>query len=158
MQMPGLDSDGLGARATGADQSKNCCRNQPSAASPPLVHKSSTVRFILDSQADSADISQEQASHDDTSIAEVQIASETSYPNDLPSLSGSRSVSSLSNAGSLKSALKQTLSSASSASGVSFALEGNDDDDDSAENAAKGQGTGLVKEGSQSFPTWLTER
>ncbi len=82
-----------------------------------------------------------------------------------------RTMSSVSNTSSLKSALKQSVSNASSAvaalsrgtstlkgsvSGVSFALDGGEESSadkgaDSAENGA------LIKQGSGSFPSWLTD-
>ncbi len=82
-----------------------------------------------------------------------------------------RTMSSVSNTSSLKSALKQSVSNASSAvaalsrgtstlkgsvSGVSFALDGGDEScaDKGADSAQNGA---LIKQGSGSFPSWLTD-
>ncbi len=79
-------------------------------------------------------------------------------------------MSSASNSSSLKSALKQSVSNASSAaaalsrgnstlkggvSGVSFALDGGESYAD--QEAGPAQDDALIKQASGSFPSWLTD-
>ncbi|DBA83475.1 TPA: hypothetical protein ACH3X2_006406 [Trebouxia sp. C0005] len=81
-----------------------------------------------------------------------------------------RTMSSVSNTSSLKSALKHSVSNASSAaaplsrgnsalkgsvSGVSFALSGGESSADQEADSA--QDDALIKQGSESFPSWLTD-
>ena len=153
MQLPALDSDTAGTAAAGADQSQGPCSVQPSAADAPLARKSSTVRFLLDSQKDDTDCAASCSGV--IAVEETHSISQSPAVSEVPGLHGSRSVSSLSAAGSLKSALKSTLSGASSASAVSFAV------DDGVSSQAQGvdqeRGEAPLKQGSGSFPSWLTE-
>lgn len=176
MQSPGLDSYEAEEAVVGAVDSQGSSSTQPFTVDHPLMHKSSTVRFMVganrayspDTDVDSIPEPSTEAdeSQRTSPLSEAALNADIGMRFDDSSAAcigaGNRTVSSLSNNSSLKSALKQTLSSSSSAdmisrsssrlcespSGVSFAVNG-------AESS--GGDVALVKQGSESFPSWLTE-
>ena len=201
MQWPALDSDAAGTAAAGAGDSQGSYSVPALAMNDPLMHRSSSVRFIVDrdltpdSDADcnldgsteghTSQRSSPSPSHthqtdaavnaDSANLIESEDCSDAASSTPAESVSAAqRTMTLLSNASSLKSVLKQTLSDSSRAgvpgrgssrlvqspsgvsssrlvqspSGVSFAL---DADESSTVGGA------LLKQGSESFPSWLTE-
>ena len=183
MQLPALDSYEAGAAAVGAAESQGSFSIQPPALESPLSCKTSSVRFTMDrafspDTADTADDSSQRAAispsvdNRDASIGlEGSPSSSSSIPVGSIAVSAvNRTMSSASNSSSLKSALKQSMSNASSAaaalsrgnstlkgsvSGVSFALDGGEISADKEADSV--QDDALIKQASESFPSWLTD-
>ena len=186
MQLPGLDSYEAGTAATEAVEAQRSYSIQSPAAGTHLMRRVSSVRFLLD-LVDSPDVGTDDASPQNTSpssaliqttgrasadgraVADSPLQPSTSLSDQDPTCCVHRTVSSVSTASSLKSALKQTLSSVSSVatpskgggslqgsvSGVSFAV--GREEAEEAEGSCIGQSSALMKQGSESFPSWLTE-
>ena len=189
MQSPALDSYEAEAAAVGAAESQGSFSIQPPALDLPLSHKVSSVRFTMDRA-----FSPDTGTHDDSSQGAgaspelmrtvndpsvddrdmsigLERSSSSSSPAGTIAVSAvNRTISSVSINSSLKSALKQHVSNASSAaaglsrgsstlkgsvSGVSFALDGGDSSTDKEADSA--QDDALIKQGSGSFPSWLTD-
>jgi len=192
MQSPALDSYEAEAAAVGAAESQGSFSIQPPALDSPLSRKASSVRFTMDraftpdtgthddsSQGAGASPELMQTANspsvDDRDMSIGLEGSPSSSSNSSPAgtiavSAVNRTMSFVSNTSSLKSALKQSVSNASSAaaalsrgnstlkgsvSGVSFALGGGESTADKEADSA--QDDALIKQGSGSFPSWLTD-
>ncbi|KAL0032233.1 hypothetical protein WJX77_012343 [Trebouxia sp. C0004] len=186
MQSPALDSYEAVAGAVGAAESQGSFSIQSPALYSHLSRKASSVRFTMDrafspgtddgsSQGTGASPELMQTANSPSEDHRGMNAGLDGSPSSSPAgtIANSavdRTVSSVSHTSSLKSALKQSASSPSSAvaalsrgnstlkgsvSGVSFALEGGDSRTD--EGAGSVQDDALNKQGSGSFPSWLTD-
>ena len=187
MQLPGLDSYEGGTAAAEAVEVQRSYSIQSPAAGTHLMRRVSSVRFLsdlVDSPDDGTDDASSQntspsaalihntdrASADGSAVADSPLQPSTSLSDQDPTCCVHRTVSSVSTASSLKSALKQTLSRVSSVatpsrgggsllgsvSGVSFAV--GHEEAEEAEGSAFGQSSALMKQGSESFPSWLTDK
>ena len=188
MQSPALDSYEAEAAAVEAAESQGSFSIQTPALDSPLSRKVSTVRFTMDrafspdtgthddsSQGAGASLELMQTTNPSVDDRDMSIGLEASSSSSTPAgtiavSAVNRTISSVSITSSLKSALKQNVSDASSAaaalsrgnstlkgsvSGVSFALDGGDISADKEADSA--QDDALIKQGSGSFPSWLTD-
>ena len=179
IQGPALDTDDVGAAeaadaAAGSEQAQGC-NTQPSALATQLSRKSSTVRFMLASEDPSQDpntasaapiphATQDAAEH---AVQQSEMKSEAAEPCGADRMWASdRHTPSPSATSSLKGVLKKTtsrdsavvspcdVSQALNSPGVSFAL--GDGDSEIADAVCAMQSGTLLKQGSESFPSWLT--
>lgn len=183
IQGPALDTDDVGAAeaadAAAVSEAAQGCSTQPSALATQLSRRSSTVRFMLAS----ADPSQNpnaasvtpipHTTEDDAEHAGhgVQQSKETEGA-ELRGADGmwasDRHTLSLSTTSSLKGVLKKTtsrdsavvspcdISRALNSPGVSFAWGALEQDSGIADAVCAMQSSTLQKQGSESFPSWLT--
>ena len=179
IQGPALDTDAVGAEAEDAAASggaQGCCSPQPSALRSQLSGRSSTVRFMLDMPgpdedpniASMAPIAEDDAEHARHAVLQSQHA-EDAVPHEVDGMwaSDKCTLSLSSTAGSLKGVLKKTASRESAATlssdiiqalnshGISFAFGAGDEDSSNEDAMSAMQSSALLKQGSESFPSWL---
>lgn len=181
IQGPALDTDALGTEAVGAaaasDGAQGSCSPQPSALGSQLSGRSSTVRFMFEtsnplqdpSRASTAAIAEDDAEHARHAVLQSQ-HSDDAVPREADRMwdSDKRTWSLSSTASSLKGVLKKTASKDSavtlpcdsgqawSSHGISFALGAGNEDSSNEDAISSMQSSALLKQGSESFPSWLT--
>ena len=177
IQGPALDTDAVAANAADASGS---CSIQPSALATQLSGRSSTVRFMLasDPSQDPSAVSlaliphtvEDDGEHAGHAVLQSQ-GTKDSMPHgaDEALALDKRTLSLSSTASSLKGVLKKTTSKGSAVSplfggsqalgsaGVSFALGAGDEDSSNDDTVSAMQSSALLKQGSESFPSWLTD-
>lgn len=177
IQGPALDTDDFGAAeaadAAAVSEGAQDCSTQPSALATQLSRRSSIVRFMLASADPSQDpnaasipqTTQDGAEHAGHALPQSE-ETEAAAPHgaDGTWASDRRTLSSLASSTSLKGVLKKTTSRDRAAASpalnspeVSFACGAGEQDGDVADAVCAMQSGALVKQGSESFPSWLTE-
>lgn len=186
IQGPAFDTDAVGAEAEDAaadaaaasDWAQGFYSPQPSALGSQLSGRSSTVRFMLDTNPDDdpdlasmAPIPEDDAERARHAVLQPQHG-EDAVPHESDGIwaSEERTLSLSSTAGSLKGVLKKTASRGSlvtsssdgsqalNSHGISFALGAADEDSSKGDAMSSMQSSALLKQGSESFPSWLIGR
>ena len=187
IQGPALDTDTVGAEAKNAAADaaavsvavQGSCSPQHSALGSQLSGRSSTVRFMIDtpnpdedpSNASMAPIAGVDADHARHAVLRSQHTEDAVlHEEDGMWASDKRTLSLSSSASSLKGGLKKTasrdsavtplcdVSQALSSHGISFALGAGVEDSSNDDATYSMQSVALLKQGSESFPSWLTGR